>query len=49
MEIWADRYVVKELRFWFASKVWSFVIAVDESFYLVLDVQDLEHSIGMLI
>ena len=42
-------YVMKELWFWLASKVWLLVIAVDESFYLILDIQDLEHSIGMLV
>lgn len=32
-----------------ASKIWLLVVAVDKSFYLILDIQNLEHPIGMLV
>jgi len=42
-------YVLEELWFWFAIEGWLLIIAIDESFYLVLNIQDLEHSISMLV
>lgn len=42
-------HVVEELYFWLASKVWLLVVAVNESLYLILDIQYLEHTIGMLV
>lgn len=42
-------YIMKVLRLWLASKVWLLVITVDESFHLIMDIQDLENPIGMLV
>lgn len=42
-------HIVKVLWLWLASKMRFLVVAVDETFYLILDIQDLEHAIGMLV
>lgn len=41
-------HIVKILWFRFASEVWLLVVAVNQSFYLIVYIQDPEHAMGML-